>query len=326
MKTPNLFSFATSELSQDAFICWLLSWANKDCLAQDSELHKCSISFIEAIFKKYSISPPKAINKIKVTKQDKNIDVLCIINDEYAILIEDKVFTKNHSDQLQRYYSEVASRGFSADKILPIYYKTEDQSSYWAVTENGYQVLLREDIVAVLHSYSGENQILVDYKKYLEDISNKVESYKTLPINDWHWHSWIGFFQELQVRLSDGAWDYVANPRGGFLGFWWHWLGNEECGQHLQLEWKQLCFKISVKDKSKYNHFRSKWHQKLIKEGQGHSSLQLAKPARFGSGNYMTVCIHNEDYRVTGKGNIIDMSETVRVLQSAQDLLKSAVI
>jgi len=26
--TPNLFRFATSELSQDAFICWLASWAD----------------------------------------------------------------------------------------------------------------------------------------------------------------------------------------------------------------------------------------------------------------------------------------------------------
>lgn len=30
MTNPNLFKFATSELSQDAFICWLLSWAEKD--------------------------------------------------------------------------------------------------------------------------------------------------------------------------------------------------------------------------------------------------------------------------------------------------------
>ncbi len=25
---PNLFSYATSELSQDAFICWSLEWAS----------------------------------------------------------------------------------------------------------------------------------------------------------------------------------------------------------------------------------------------------------------------------------------------------------
>jgi hypothetical protein len=28
---PNLFQFATKELSQDAFICWLLAWADENC-------------------------------------------------------------------------------------------------------------------------------------------------------------------------------------------------------------------------------------------------------------------------------------------------------
>lgn len=27
---PNIFHFATKELSQDAFLCWLLSWAKND--------------------------------------------------------------------------------------------------------------------------------------------------------------------------------------------------------------------------------------------------------------------------------------------------------
>ena len=27
MALPNLFHYATSELSQDAFLCWMLAWA-----------------------------------------------------------------------------------------------------------------------------------------------------------------------------------------------------------------------------------------------------------------------------------------------------------
>jgi hypothetical protein len=27
---PNIFKYATSELSQDAFICWLLAWAKDE--------------------------------------------------------------------------------------------------------------------------------------------------------------------------------------------------------------------------------------------------------------------------------------------------------
>ena len=42
--TPNLFSFATSELSQDAFICWLLSWAKSEYAIAGKELHTCALS------------------------------------------------------------------------------------------------------------------------------------------------------------------------------------------------------------------------------------------------------------------------------------------
>ncbi len=39
MEKPNLFSYATSELSQDAFIAWLLAWASPEYQTVDKELH-----------------------------------------------------------------------------------------------------------------------------------------------------------------------------------------------------------------------------------------------------------------------------------------------
>ena len=29
LRRPNLFAFGRSELSQDAFLCWLLAWADR---------------------------------------------------------------------------------------------------------------------------------------------------------------------------------------------------------------------------------------------------------------------------------------------------------
>ena len=69
MNHPNLFSFATSELSQDAFICWLLSWENPKISESDKELHQCAIAFIKALFKKHKKSVSE-IKDIKIKKQD----------------------------------------------------------------------------------------------------------------------------------------------------------------------------------------------------------------------------------------------------------------
>ncbi len=325
VKTPNLFSFATSELSQDAFICWFLSWADPAYEQSDSSLHKCSIEFLRKIFKKHSLVAPVNISKIEVTKQDKNIDVLCVINEQYAILIEDKTWSKQHSDQLNRYKSEIKSRGYTEDNILPIYYKTEEQSDLSEVLKNGYAPVLRSDILAVLTQYKGTNEVLLNYREYLEGRQQRIESFKTLPIKDWHWDSWVGFYQYLQTKLQNGNWDYVANPSGGFLGFWWSWNFDKDCDHYLQLELEKLCFKIWVGDNWDKRKTRNYWHE-LITDCAANlgTDLTVSKPPRFGNGNFMTVCIASNEYRITDEYGVIDLVKTINMLKDAEKIIEHA--
>jgi len=321
MNKPNLFSYATSELSQDAFICWLLSWASPEYKNSDNDLHECAAGFITLFFDKHQLKSPETIEQVEIRKQDKNIDVLCIINSKYPIIIEDKTGTKHHSNQLARYIEEIKGRDFDDDNIIPIYYKTEDQGNYSSVKKNGYHLLLREEIVDVLNKYRGANSILLDYRNHLQSISDKVESYKSKEITGWGWYSWVGFYRELQKQLGGGNWDYVANPNGGFLGFWWHFQGSDECKQYLQLEQDKLCFKIWVKNKDQRRALRAKWH-KIIKNKANDVAIKLVKPTRFGNGKYMTVCVFDAEYRKTTAG-LIDMDATVEQLRKAENLLKS---
>jgi hypothetical protein len=322
MKRPNLFFYATSELSQDAFICWLLSWASPELKELDPGLHECATKFINALFDMQKVTVPISIDKVEVRKQDKNIDVLCIINERYPILIEDKTGTKNHSGQLARYLDDIKGRGFEEKNIIPIYFKTEDQACYSNIVENGYQPFLRKDFLSVLNTYHGTNAILVDYQSYLQAIENEVNSFQSIEISKWGWYAWVGFYLELQKQLKAGHWDYVANPNGGFLGFWWHFQGNEDCKQYLQLEEDKLCFKISVKNSRERQKLRSKWH-KIIKDQSQVHTLDLVKPSRFGNGEYMTVCILNGEYRET-MNDKIDIGKTVIKLRKAEALLNSA--
>jgi len=326
MSTPNIFTFATSELSQDAFLCWFLSWAKTEYLDKDQSLHSCAIGFIKEIFKKHHIEPPENIERIEITRQDKNIDVLCVINNTYAIIIEDKTNTKDHSNQLERYYKEIESRNFKPKNILPIYYKTEDQGEYSKIEKAGYKPFLRNETIQVLNKYQGDNNILIDYRNHLSTISQKVCSYKSLPINEWSWHSWVGFYLELQQLLGSGEWSYVANPNGGFLGYWWHWQGDKNCEQYLQLEQDQLCFKIWVRDDEDRINLRSFWHRQIINNRRDSNLLLLEKPSRFGNGKFMTVCKHKGDYRVSNDQGVIDMHQTVNRLKEAQNILSSVQI
>ncbi|MDH5415465.1 MAG: hypothetical protein OEW87_15110, partial [Flavobacteriaceae bacterium] len=229
MNYPNIFSYATSELSQDAFICWILSWAAPEYEKSDDGLYKCANKFISIFFKKHGICMPSKVEKIEIRKQANYIDVLCILNSKYAIVIEDKIRTKNRLNQLKKNIESAKELGYEKQNIIPIYYKTEDQSNYLDIYKDGYQTLLREEIVSVLSEYSGNNAILLDYREHLQSITYKVESYKDKKISDWDRYSWIGFYRELQAQLGDGDWSYVSNPAGGFLGFWWFRQESDEC-------------------------------------------------------------------------------------------------
>ncbi|ASL63665.1 hypothetical protein IG5_00195 [Bacillus toyonensis] len=66
-KRPNLFSCGTSELSQDAFICWLVEWANSKYKETDECLHEAGIGFIRRIYDLHKRSFPAAIKEVKVT-------------------------------------------------------------------------------------------------------------------------------------------------------------------------------------------------------------------------------------------------------------------
>ncbi len=198
---------------------------------------------------------------------------------------------------------------------------SEDQACYTNVVKNGYQPFLRTEILNVLNTYKGANSILLDYRSHLQSISDKVESYKFKEVSEWGWYAWMGFYIELQKQLDNGYWDYVANPAGGFLGFWWYFQGDTDCEQYLQLEKDKFCFKIRVKNSNERARLRSKWYKNIEKHGSKYG-LDLTKPARFGNGKHMTVCVLEGDYRKTKKG-MLNVQETIKQLRNAERLLQS---
>lgn len=49
MNKPNIFEIATSELSQDALITWLLQWADNKYSQINKNLHFCAVKFVRSL-------------------------------------------------------------------------------------------------------------------------------------------------------------------------------------------------------------------------------------------------------------------------------------
>jgi hypothetical protein len=227
---------------------------------------------------------------------------------------------------LPRYISQI-QQDYPGKLILPTYIQTGEQGSYKSIKDAGFVPILRSDLIEIMNSNKIElkNNILMDFFHYLEEIENQVQSYLTLPLDNWEWYAWAGFYNKLQEILTDGEWAYVPNPNGGFMAFYWKSYGDDNCEQYLQLEEDKFCFKIWVGDDDKRQELRQLWHSKVLEKAT-ESSLRIIRPSRFGHGQWMTVAIIDGDYRKILENGTLDLFHTIEVIREAEKILHNTCI
>ena len=91
---PNIFDYATSELSQDAFFAYLMNWADPKYKSTDTNLNKLGEGFVKLLIHTKDKSFSK-VNNINVLKQWNKIDIAVEVNNKYFIIIEDKINIQN---------------------------------------------------------------------------------------------------------------------------------------------------------------------------------------------------------------------------------------
>lgn len=346
---PNIFNYATKELSQDAVICWLLAWAGRKG-GQDKEdeaLRDCGRRFVEALLDEHRASLKGDIEKTEIRQQDHSIDVLARINGPQGqvFLIEDKTSTSDHSEQLKRYYDAVVGGKTALGEVgkknlFPIFLKTGNQSRAEekrieeSVEIDGpyrYRVFNRKEFLEkVLDHYKGSNPILLDFRTYLqewEDEANSFKDWKEGESAKWSWNAWEGFFRHLEEKLVNcGWWGYVPNPRGGFRGLWWSFNKIEGGDIKLQLEivpgepeMQKLCFKLGVGNKENRGAMKDKW-RKLVRDAGG----EAVELSRTRSGWTMTIALWKNPWLAFDYGRL-DIKATVANLKKAEAVLAKAI-
>ncbi len=127
----NIFSFATGELSQDAFICWCLNWINELDTVATHRYRQLALELLAKLIDKPSNCDElskvdiKSIDKVILLQQVLNIDVLAIIPQyKLAIIIEDKTSTSEHGNQIS-FYTDSLKSVFNSKKPWNAYSKLE---------------------------------------------------------------------------------------------------------------------------------------------------------------------------------------------------------
>lgn len=118
---PNIFEYATKELSQDAVFMYLFDCFNSG----NHEEKKVGKDFLDLIYQTQNKKIEKSIKELIIKKQYHSIDVLVLVEYEDdtidAIIIEDKTYSSEHDNQLKRYYDDIKKNGVDSINVSNIY-------------------------------------------------------------------------------------------------------------------------------------------------------------------------------------------------------------
>jgi len=321
---PNIFSLATKELSQDGFFTWFLQWADSDQKQHNQSLNETAKDFARLLLGQ---TPDYQINKVNAGRQWNNIDIWAEINDEYFIVIEDKTNTREHSEQLER-YKEITVNHYKGEKyqLIFVYLKTgnESSSTLKKVVEKGYSIIDRKTILNILNIRQVNNEIFNDFKEYLNTIETQTNSFTKFENITANWKAGEGFYIRLQELITEWTdWRYVANKRGGFLGFWYHWTGTDEAREiYIQIENAfgngiKLVIKIANWEPSTKTLYKILNQIKPFAEKHG---LSIVKPDKYRAGKTSTLAIIQNAFKVDNDGNL-DIPKFMKTLKKLEKTL-----
>jgi hypothetical protein len=315
---PNIFSYATSELSQDAFFCWLLEWSKKEYTGE--ELNTISLNFINHILEKTNKNKINAVDKIEIRRQETKIDFYVKINDAIIILFEDKTGTQHHDNQLLRYkqYIEKAYKNYQYSYVYlksGIIWNTEKKE----VEEAGYFMIDIFDILKIFKKPTN-NELFNDYIQTILLKINIYNSYNTLPFTEWknNDEAWLGFYAYLESKIDDTETKFWAGSLKVWvnLGYCDYWKEYEDeiddtidAGVLLGLDRNKIVIDVitgAKVDLSAYQEYFSEIVEK--------NSIGTIDNLRFGGkpGNKKNIrIIHIEDIIIINQDGIMDSEKTL---------------
>lgn len=223
METKNLFDFATKELSQDAFLRWLLENFNDPVVGIAS---KKLLSEMIKLFPDQPLDIDK-ITEIKTWAQYKNMDVGADVyvgqNKVATFVIEDKTNSSEHN-QLEKYDGEIDKWNDQKYKYR-IFYKTQlvGKEERERITKNNkWKIMDIKTISSIFSEFTNSDNLVLKY--YSLHVTQVLSDLSDLPnISDaenWNFNQTASYFKKkvLESNVLDKYKNRIATEDGTYLG------------------------------------------------------------------------------------------------------------
>lgn len=294
-KQPNIFDYATSELSQDAYFAWLAAWADERYAAVNAPMHAIGRRFVAWLFE-HAGQPAPPYAGIEVHLQKERADLLFRLHGpamaDHYLLIEDKTYTTDHEEQINGYLSALR-RSLGDAPITPIYIKTWVE----ARKKDDHKRIYLPDIVALIDQLDVDgsgSEILRSWCEVMKERYRDLLSYKERPMLQWKNEHWTGCFHELtskpSIAVLEPGFGTVSNAAGGFMGCWLGWQEQKDKYYvYIQVDaypgyLPQLGFRLGAGDDGKVDLDLARRFNSTLTELGRARGLVIERPKRLRSG------------------------------------------
>ena len=324
---PNLFDYATKELSQDAFFCWLFAWSESKYKGHKlNKLANCIISDI--IKENINIEKIMIKQQYKSVGYKKAIDFFLRINDKIVIVFEDKTESTEHDDQLKN-YRKMIEKDFPNDKRFFVYIKSNfiDNQERKMVENYGFTIIFDINKIVDLLKSDIDNTIYKNYYSYISDKKNKLEilyqneGFYDIKIDEWGNTEWNGFANKLSKTINHV--EYRHNTYGSAWWFSLEWIQEKDFPLKyvnevaLQIDdtkrfMIKFVFNESVND-DVWTGIVNEYREKLIKIFNDRNIIRGDN-----RGKKRTVLIIFKDFLKTKENKKIDFQKTVDFIEEVR--------
>ncbi len=349
LSAPNIFTYATKELSQDAFLCWLFCFADKQY--QDSnyrELHLLAIELLRSFVSNTSLE----IEEIVVKKQENKIDIWLEINSNLLVIIEDKTNSQAGTGQLDKYF-QLANQYCKTNNFgnpICIYFKTGNEAARVfnrADLNRNWKYFSLEHLIQIFSSYEEKInhpyfqdffQMNHDKFKLNQNFEEHISEEKIKKLGN---NVIEAFYTKLELDEVFKNWNY--NDSIGNRRYYSNDYSNVpgEANVYLQLDRMDLRLKVDLcklrDEKGKtYKKFQTALKQNDIKSiysgvrsvFENHSKFKgiIVKPAKYALHNFLTFAnIPQEHWLNFNSNGTINYAQTKDKLQSINNDLQEAI-
>lgn len=181
----NIFDYATSELSQDAFLCWLFD--NYNC--EDKIVREISVALLEELTPN---SGSGVVRNLAVFRQLHHTDVVVDFrrgDNRHVLVIEDKTFSSVQKHQTENYPKAIETeQKFSGAEFHYVVYKADCRIP----AENEERLLspwkpfYLEEIQSFFEKQPlSDCMILEQYREHIRQLAQKTGSVSAEPMTEW---------------------------------------------------------------------------------------------------------------------------------------------